>query len=423
MKNKINRVRCFVISLIVTLVWLPATCSPNTSAEVTPVSQTFLPTEITEPTPVITESTPTIATITATAIPSITPSPTLPPLPSPTNTVTPTPMISHMQKLGELPIGGIAFPNLGVSADGTLLAVSAGDAEDILYIFDMTTQTVRWEIVEDDTGGTVGYSALTFSPDDRYLTGWDNGLSLFVWDMDRGEAIYQIRYNRDWEVNIRSASFSSDSRLLALASFGLVEIYSMVTGELVDGFPSPNIVTYPPTDGDDYFLKPGQHSAGFLEVGFVPNHTDLLAMAIFPDPFVEGEGVSGGIYFWDMEAQSLENVISGEGGFSVIVSPNGQLLVAAIDDQIVGWDIENSHEVFTIENMEVNAMPISITDAGFFVTLSRTEGMNVWDFGGELVATLNPDVPIGDVIFLPDGRLLIAYLDESSPIEIWEITE
>lgn len=424
MKNKINRVRCFVICLIVTLVWLPAACSPGTSTKVTPVSQAFLPTETTEPTPVTTESTPTIVASTATVTPSITPSPTLPPLPSPTNTVTPTPMISHMQKLGELPIGGIAFPNLGVSADGTLLAVSAGDAEDVLYIFDMITQTVQWEIVEDDTGGTVGYSSLTFSPDNRYLAGWDGGFSLFVWDMFNGEAIYQMRYSRDWEVSIRSASFSPNSQLLAVSSFNNpIMVYSMTTGELVDEFPSSNIVTYPPTDGGDHFLKPGHRIGDYFEVEFIPNQANLLAIAIYPYPFIEGEGIAGGIYFWDMEAKSLENVISGEGGFSVMVSPNGQLLVAAIDDQIIGWDIEDDQEVFVIENTEANADPISNTDAGFFVTLNRIEGLNVWDFGGELVATLNPDVPVRDAVFLPDGRLLTAYLDEKSPIEIWEITE
>ncbi|MCB9423081.1 MAG: hypothetical protein H6667_24995 [Ardenticatenaceae bacterium] len=423
MKNKINWVHCFIICLVVTLVWLPTACKPDTPTEGMPVSQTFLPTKTTEPTQVITKSTPTITTSTATATPSITPSPTLPPLPLPTNTVIPTPMISHMQKLGELPIGGIAFPNLGVSADGTLLAVSAGDVEDVLYVFDMITQTVQWEIIEDDTGGTVGYSSLAFSPDNRYLAGWDGGFSLFVWDMYNGEVVYQIRYERDWEVNIRSVSFSPDSQLLVLSSLNLVEIYSMATGDLVDRFPSQSIMTYPPTENGDHFLKPGHHYGQTMGVEFVPNQINLLAITIYPDPFVEGEGITGGLYFWDMEAHRLESIMTGEGGYQMLISPSGQILVARIDKQLVGWNIPNNREIFTIDSIEGSASLVTITDIGFFATFSHTGGVNIWDFGGELVATLNPDVPAGDAVFLPDGRLLIAYLDENSPIEIWEITE
>ena len=421
MKNKINQVHCFIICLIAMLVWLPTACSPGTSTEIIPVSQTILPTETTEPTMVITESTPTITASTTTATPSTTHTPTLPPLPSPTNT--PTPTVSHMQKLGELPIGGIAFPNLGVSADGTLLAVSAGDAEDVLYIFDMITQTVQWEIVEDDTGGTVGYSSLTFSPNGRYLAGWDGGFSLFVWDMYNGEVVYQIRYKRDWEVNIHSVSFSPDGQLLVLSSINLVEIYSMVTGELVDRFPSQSIVTYPPTDNSDHFLKPGHHFGQTMGVEFVPKQINLLAITIYPDPFVEGEGIAGGLYFWDMEAHSLESIITGEGGYQMLISPSGQILVVRIDKHLVGWNIPDNREIFTLDSIEGSASLVTITDIGFFATFSQTEGLSVWGFGGELMATLNPDVPVRDAVFLPDGRLLIAYNDENSPIEIWEITE
>jgi WD40 repeat protein len=150
----------------------------------------------------------------------------------------------------------------------------------------------------------------------------------------------------------------------------------------------------------------------------------LLAVTVFPGPFIEGDSVVGGLYFWDMESQSLESIITGDGGYSLIASPNGHLLVTRIDEQLVGWDVVNNYETFRIKSIEGNADLISITDAGLFTTLSRTEGLKIWDFSGELIATLNTNTPIRDTVFMPDGRLLIAYSSEDNPpIEVWEIHE
>ena len=124
-----------------------------------------------------------------------------------------------------------------------------------------------------------------------------------------------------------------------------------------------------------------------------------------------------------MEAHSLESIITGEGGYQMLISPSGQILVVRIDKHLVGWNIPDNREIFTLDSIEGSASLVTITDIGFFATFSQTEGLNVWGFGGELMATLNPDVPVRDAVFLPDGRLLIAYNDENSPIEIWEITE
>lgn len=421
MIHRNNPTYYILICLAVTLMAMVVACSSEIPVEVTGVSQVIVETETRTLVTQEVKATSTGIAVTPTITLTFTPTVTLTPLP--TNTATSSPTISPLRKVAELPVNSSQFgTNLAITLDGTLLAVS-NSSENAVHVFDMVNQTVKWRIVEDDSGGTDGYSSLAFSPNGRYLAAWDNGFVLFVWDMDDGQVVYQIRYNRDWEVNVRSVSFSPDSQLLALSSFRLVDVYSMVTGELVDGFPSPNIVTYPPTDGDDYFLKPGHHSAGFLEVGFVPNHTGLLAIAIFPDPFVEGGGVSGGVYFWDMEAQSLENVIPGEGGFSIIVSPDGHLLMARIDKQLVGWDIVNNSEIFVVETTGSDEYLIPITDAGFFATLGSTSGLKIWDFNGELVAMFPSDKLISDAIFTPDGRLLIAYSDENSPIEMWEIHE
>jgi len=375
------------------------------------------------PTPTIE---PTMTMVAAAATPTLTltpsPHPTTPTFtPTTAATATPLPTVSPLRKIGELPINGFQFPNLEISPDGTLLAISVGEHENALYIFDMLTQTVKWRI-ENVTGEMTGYSSVTFSPDVNYLAAWDNGYSMFVWDMKNGEMVYRMRFGRNEEVFAESISFSPDGQLLTLSSLNAPAfIYRMETGELVDTFPSPNIVTYPPTANDDHFLSPGRHFGEIMDVEFVPNHANLLAITVYADPFVEGEG-TGGLYFWDMETQTLESSIPGEGGYSMIVSPDGQFLVVRIDDLVVGWDILHKRETFVINNLTGDTYLSAITDAGFFVTLSETSGLMVWNFSGELVATLNSDKRVWDVLFTPDGHLLITYLVENSPIEIWEIS-
>ena len=413
----------FVTCLTLTILMMVTACSPGTPIEVTRVSQNIVATETVVPIIQEVDATSTRLIVVPTASPTITPASTL--TPSPTNTAISSPTNSPLQKVAELPIStSRLYANLAISTDGALLAAS-NSAENVLYIFDMVEQTIKWRIIETESGGPGGYSSLAFSPDGHYLAAWDNGIEMFVSDMNSGEVIYRMKFDRDDEVNIRSASFSPDSQLLALSSFNNpVMIYSMDTGDLVDTLPSSNIVIYPPTDGGDHFLKPGHLVGDYWQVEFIPGYSKVLAISVDPYPFIEGESIVGGVYFWDMEAQSLANVILGEGGFAILVSPNGQLLVALVDNHLVGWDVVEGRELFVIEGIETDEYPISISETGFFATLSSSTGLKIWDFDGELAATLNPDKAISDTVFTPEGRLLIAYTgDDNPPIEVWEIHE
>lgn len=371
--------------------------------------------------------TPTITPVqTPTTTPTLTNAPTLPP--SPTHTPLSSPTFSPLRKIGELPLPGFSSPSFGMSNDGSLLAISAAGQENTLYVYDMTSQTMKWQF-DDDSGELTGYSSLTFSSDGHYLAGWDNGFSLFVWDMANGEVIHQISFHRDDEVSARSISISPDGQLLALSSFNSpVLLYSMATGELVDRFPSPNITTYPLPDTGNYFLRPGGRIGGDIwQIGFVPGHARLLAITVYPyPPFAEGEGVTGGLFFWNMQAQSLESLITGEAGLDFVISPNGLLLVTRIDRQLIGWDIPNNRKAFTITNVEDSTDLDSITDIGYFTTRSSREELRIWNFTGELVAAFdfNPDKRVSDTIFTPDGHMLLSYYgDDKQPIEIWEINE
>ena len=424
MSHEDNPIRYFVICLALMWVVIVVACVPTALIEVTRVAQVITETATSEPIAKEIDATATL-TPTPAATPTITPSLTLPPTPPPTIVPTPIPTISPLQKTGELPFGRFQFPVMAISLDGLLLAVAARETENTLYVFDMDTQTMRWQ-QENQTGVLSGYSSLAFSPDGRYLAGWDNGFSMFVWDTENGEVLYRMQFDRNASIFARDISFSPNGELLVLTSYNSPAwIYSMTTGELVDKFPSPNILIYPSVNGE-HFLQPGDRRYGeFTEAKFIPNHTNLLAITVWPFPSDGSKEAVGGLYFWDMESKSLRNVVPGEInnsiGKSMVVSPNGELLVIKIDEQLIGWNIQSYSERFTIKKVEDETM-VSITDTGFFATASQAEGLKIWDFKGILVANLNH--PISDAIFMPDGRLLIAYSgDDNPPIEMWEIKQ
>ncbi len=410
MLYKNNLIRYFAVQII--MVVIATSCSPSIPVEGTQALGNITESETLEATTPEIKNTPTIPANTPTATVTITPSPTTPPSPTATLTLTP----SLLQKIDDLPLGNVPFPELGITEDGTLLAISTLNTNDAPFIFDMSDQTIKREIVEGEMGVMSGYSSLTFSTDGRYLAGWNGGWTVFVWDMDNGEILHKIQFERDDEVEVDNISFSPDGQLLAFSSMGGgAFMYDMETGKSVDTLPS---VTYLLANDDNHTLGPG----GISYVKFIPNYTNLLALAVYGSPFVDGEATTGGLYFWDVKSQHSEGIITGTGGYTILSSPDGKFVVVRVNKRFVGWDILNNREVFAIEHVERSGL-VSNASVDFFATLSEDEGLKIWNYNGELITTLHPDKKILDVVFTPENRLIISYSNESSPIEVWKIQE
>ena len=48
------------------------------------------------------------------------------------------------------------------------------------------------------------------------------------------------------------------------------------------------------------------------------------------------------------------------------------------------------------------------------VATANSDGLNVWNFQGEILASLEPEHTIAKIEFISDDELLIAYYDPSS---------
>lgn len=424
---KVTYVRILISCFSLVILSIFVACSsvePENIASMTPTSNAVNTRQIS----IHTENPSTVSTPTST----ITPTPELTLNPTSTSTVLslattvppPTSIDSPLRKVGVMPISGF---NVVVSKNGGLIAVD-NEETDTIYIYDINEQSVIWELLGDGTGMT-GYSSLDFTPSGNLLAAGGVRKDVFVWDMNDGELVYTISEPYD---EVKKVSFSSDGQLLAVTSEETysadagVMIYSMLSGELVDKFPSPNIKEYPTTSQGEHFLSEFHDFGWFMgEAVFVPNQSTLLAFTI-NDPETLAEAEPWALYFWDMETQQLQEVLMGTFGSEIAISPNGQFLIADIDNHLHGWDILNQTNFLLLSTKNLGrTIHISLTNDGLIARLNSDGMMTLWDKNGDIIFSSEPDIYITDFSFMSNGDLLVARLEGTNDavLEIWEIVE
>ena len=406
--------RRVIVNFLIMLTLLFAGCRPIESSSTTQIITTPEANVTISPIPTLT----TTNIRTSTSTPSPTPFASSTQSPTATKETTPRATISPLQKIAELPTSG---SGLAISDDGLFVGITNANTG-VLYVLDLKTQEVKWELTETSRTMT-SYTALDFSPDNVLLAAGGVEQDVFIWDMTDGELTFRIPVPFQ---TVDQVSFSSDSQLLAVSSNDGLRIYSTETGELADTFPSPNIVTYPISNNGEHFLKPSQAARWFVgEAVFVPNHTNLLAITI-NSPYAEENDKVGALYFWDMESQELQEILTGAFGDMIAISPNGQLLIAEIDGQLRGWDILNGTELFIQYTEEMGSIQrIALANNSLLAMLNRDGVMTLWNLEQELLIILDSDKFVTDVLFTPDNDLLVAgFAGEGDvPVEIWKLAK
>jgi WD40 repeat protein len=294
----------------------------------------------------------------------------------------------------------------------------------MVYGFDLATQEVKWQFSFQERVPNVASFDLT--PNAKYLAFGGalspNGIAaqgmfenVFVLDIEAGEWVHTFLV--PYEV-IDSLSFSADSTHLAASTdfeiypsgYGIT-VWEVETGRLAYQFPS-----------DDYHWE-------VLDTVFVPYHPDLLAMTTtnlaMLEGNVEGEKV-GGLYFWNMDSQELQEGITGEWGETVATSPNGRFVAAFIDGKIWVWDVDSEAEVLSASAGEIAYRDaLAVADNGVIAGLNTEGVLTIWNLQGEVLGVLKTDGQIGSMAFLSNEELLIcSYVgSESQPIELWQISE
>ena len=109
----------------------------------------------------------------------------------------------------------------------------------------------------------------------------------------------------------------------------------------------------------------------------------------------------------------LIRTLKGHSGevLSVCVTPDGQHVVSASDDQTLKvWDLQSGQELRTLKGLSRNVLSVCVTpDGQHAVSASSDQTLKVWDLDtGELIATFTAEEWFTACGISPDGRTLLA---------------
>jgi WD40 repeat protein len=160
-------------------------------------------------------------------------------------------------------------------------------------------------------GPTKRISKLAFSPggDRLAAASWDK--TVWVWDVERGERLW----DRPLPGVGFSVAFSPDGRLLAVGGTGKQD--------------GPQVTVWDAATGQEQFTLSPQHTHGAAGVAFSHNGERLATGGAFD--------TDATVKLWDVKSGREILTLTG-GGFGLTFSPKGSRLASAAGDAVRIWD-------------------------------------------------------------------------------------
>jgi WD40 repeat protein len=218
----------------VILVWLPAACSPDTSAKVTPVPQTISEIETDEPT--ISE-----IEITSTDVLSSQSESTVTPTVAIVSTTTPLPIEAldlplfseTLNPVDDSPwtewVNQLLVTNTDCAPYSSDLSLAAFRS-DKFRVYDPRTNELKWEF--DMPIEPVGGGPIVFSPDNQILAHGGSDQILHIWDAHTGDLLHEI----DFERQIFDIKFTGDGQWMVVnygVEAGVLAAVNVLSGEII----------------------------------------------------------------------------------------------------------------------------------------------------------------------------------------------
>jgi hypothetical protein len=216
---------------------------------------------------------------------------------------------------------------------------------------------------------------------------------------------------------INSLAFAPESKLLAIARYGEVELLSSSSA----GLPHPGPLPKERENGTQRLAKLIGHRGNVNAVLFSADGSQLLAAAGEP-------GLFGEVRQWNVAERKLIHLFEGHGDaiYSLALSPDGKILATgSYDQKIKLWDVASGKELNTLSGHNGAVFGLAFRpDGKILASASADRTVKLWNVeAGKRLDTLSQ--PLKDqyaITFSPDGKLLYAG-GADSRIRVWQVAD
>ncbi|RGP58943.1 vegetative incompatibility protein het-e-1 [Fusarium sporotrichioides] len=299
------------------------------------------------------------------------------------------------------------------SPDGSMIATASFDQ--VVRIWDIKTG----EIAAILDGHSDCVNSAKFSPNGKQVLSGSDDMTIRLWDIASGTGTLTIKGH---SMRVRTVTFSMDASLIVSGSDDkTVKIWDAVSGALLHTLTS--------------------HTSGINAVAFSPNGR-ILASCSFDDEvrlwdtktwessgkledFADDDRSSNGdlmdsVHFEPLALASRDLKGHSKRVTSMVVSPNGQLLVSGSDDSTIKLWLMEGVEVQSIDVHSGTINDLAFSPDNHLVASATADGtVGLWDTAtGETIRLEGHRDEVFRVAFSPDGSLMVSCSADTT-IRIW----